>query len=54
MASHFDRSIFEVEHRRQKVATLLMEKVEEYFRQEGCKNSRVEVFEPNVGAHQLY
>jgi ribosomal protein S18 acetylase RimI-like enzyme len=33
---------------------MLMEKVEEYFRQEGCENSRVEVFEPNVGARQLY
>jgi ribosomal protein S18 acetylase RimI-like enzyme len=31
-----------------------MEKMEEYFRKKGCTASRVEVFEPNMRAHNLY
>jgi hypothetical protein len=33
---------------------MLMKKVEEYSMQEGCTVSRVRVFEPNVGPHQLH
>jgi ribosomal protein S18 acetylase RimI-like enzyme len=36
------------------IGTGLMEKVEEYFRKNGCDVSRVEVFEPNVKAHAFY
>jgi len=41
-------------HRRQKVGTALMRRMEAYFRKKGCNASRVEVFEPNVKAHKLY
>jgi len=40
--------------RREGIGTMLMEKVEEHFRQNGCDVSRVEVFEPNVKAHNFY
>ncbi len=42
------------EFRGQGIGTRLMEMVEEYFRQNGCDVSRVEVFEPNVKAHHFY
>lgn len=41
-------------YRRQRVGTVLMQRVEAYFRQKGCNASRVEVFEPNATAHNLY
>lgn len=41
-------------HRTQGIGTMLMQKIEEYFRQKGCDVAGVEVFEPNVNAHQLY
>jgi len=40
--------------RRQNIGTTLMKKMEEYFRQAGCDVSKVEVFAPNVKAHQFY
>jgi ribosomal protein S18 acetylase RimI-like enzyme len=40
--------------RGQGVGTMLTEKMERYFRQNGCDVSRVEVFEPNVKAHDFY
>lgn len=33
---------------------MLMEKVEDYFRQAGCDINRVEVFVPNEDAHSFY
>lgn len=44
----------DAQHRRQKVGTILMQRMEDYFRQNGCDASRVEVFEPNARAHNLY
>jgi GNAT superfamily N-acetyltransferase len=44
----------EAEHRRRGIGVTLMERMEEYFRQKGCSISRIEVFEPNVNAHNLY
>jgi len=41
-------------YRGQGVGTMLTEKMERYFRQNGCDVSRVEVFEPNVKAHYFY
>lgn len=40
--------------RGQGIGTRLIEKMEEYFRQNGCDVSRVEVFEPNIKAHNFY
>jgi len=40
--------------RGQGIGKRLIEKMEEYFRQNGCDVSRVEVFEPNVKAHNFY
>jgi len=42
------------ELRGQGIGTRLMEMMEEYFRENGCDVSRVEVFEPNVKAHNFY
>lgn len=36
------------------IGSLLMEKIEEYFQQQGCDVARVEVFEPNNLASQFY
>jgi ribosomal protein S18 acetylase RimI-like enzyme len=44
----------DAQYRRRNVGTLLIQKMEEYFREKGCDVSRVEVFEPNVNAHRLY
>jgi len=44
----------ESKHRRQNIGTVLMERMEEYFRQNGCDVSRVEVFQPNTEAHNFY
>lgn len=40
--------------RGQKVGSLLMNKIEEYFQQQNCDIVRIEVFEPNVSAHNFY
>jgi len=40
--------------RGQNIGTTFMKKMEKYFRQAGCDVSRVEVFEPNVEAHNFY
>jgi len=40
--------------RGQGIGTRLMGMMEEYFREKGCDVSRVEVFEPNVKAHNFY
>jgi len=44
----------EEQFRGQKIGTRLMDKIEEYFKQNGCDVVRVEVFEPNVTAHNFY
>ena len=36
------------------VGRLLMEKMEEYFKSEGCDFVRIEVFQPNKLAHDFY
>ena len=41
-------------HRGQNVGTMLMEKIEVFFKQNGCDVSRVEVFGPNVKAYRFY
>jgi len=46
--------IVEVEYRKKRVGTLLMEKIEDYFRQNGCSVAGVDVFFPNKIAYRLY
>ncbi len=41
-------------YRRKYVGQLLMEKMEYYFRLQGCDFVRIEVFEPNTNAHSFY
>ena len=41
-------------YRGQKVGKLLMEKIEDYFKQQDCAFIRAEVFEPNNHAHNFY
>jgi len=41
-------------YRGQGVGTMLTEKMERYFTQNGCDVARVEVFEPNIEAHHFY
>jgi len=40
--------------RRRNVGTMPMAKIEDCFKEEGCTISRVEAFEPNIKAHNLY
>lgn len=40
--------------RGQNTGSLLMKKMEEYFKRQNCDVVRVEVFEPNDGAHNFY
>ena len=40
--------------RRKNVGTMLMAKIEDYFKQKGRTVSRVEFFEPSIKAHNLY
>jgi len=42
------------EFRGKNIGTRLMDEMEEHFRQNGCDLSRVEVFEPNIRAHDFY
>lgn len=53
-----DRRILELfvdtRHSWQNVGTMLMQKMEGYFKQKGRDISRVEVFEPNASAHRMY
>ena len=42
------------QYRNQKVGTVLMEKMEVYFRKAGCDVIKVEVFAPNIHAYQFY
>lgn len=44
----------EEEFRDQGIGTRLMEKIEDYFRQNSCDVSKVEVFAPNIRAHSFY
>lgn len=44
----------EEQFRGQKIGKTLMEKIEQYFKQNGCDVSRVQVFAPNIGAHDFY
>lgn len=44
----------DAQFKRRRVGSLLTAKMEEYFRKRGCSLARVEVFEPNVNAHNLY
>ena len=46
--------IVENGYREKGVGTLLMEKMESYFRQKGCNVSAVEVFPLNKNAYRLY
>jgi ribosomal protein S18 acetylase RimI-like enzyme len=41
-------------YREHGIGTILMEKMEEYFRVNRCDVARVEVFAPNVMAHRFY
>ncbi|MEK9143885.1 MAG: GNAT family N-acetyltransferase [Patescibacteria group bacterium] len=41
-------------HRRHGVASLLMDKAENYLREKKCEIVRIEVFEPNTHAHNFY
>ncbi len=41
-------------YRGQNIGKLLMEKGEEYLKQQGCDVLRIEVFEPNGKAHNFY
>jgi len=41
-------------YRRRGIGTLLMEEMEAYFRQKGCRVSNLEVFSPNKNAYRLY
>jgi len=38
----------------QNIVTTLMKRMEKHFEQNGCDVSRVEIFEPNIKAHQFY
>ncbi len=42
------------EHRGKKIGTALMNKIEEYFRLKRCDTAWVEVFVPNISAHNFY
>jgi ribosomal protein S18 acetylase RimI-like enzyme len=46
--------IVENGYREKGIGTLLMEKMEGYFKQKGCSVSGVDVFPPNKNAYQLY
>jgi ribosomal protein S18 acetylase RimI-like enzyme len=46
--------IVENGYREKGIGTLLMEKMEVYFKQKGCSVSGVDVFPPNKNAYQLY
>ncbi len=46
--------IVENGYRGKGVGTLLMEKIEDYFKQKGCSVSGVDVFPPNKNAYHLY
>jgi ribosomal protein S18 acetylase RimI-like enzyme len=41
-------------YRGQSIGKLLMERGEAYLKEQGCDELRVEVFEPNVNAHNFY
>ncbi len=41
-------------HRGKEIGKMLMNKIEEYFQQHGCKIILIEVFEPNNLAHKFY
>ncbi|MDO8648691.1 MAG: GNAT family N-acetyltransferase [Candidatus Peregrinibacteria bacterium] len=41
-------------HREKGIGRLLMEKIEEQFRSQGCEYIRVGCFAPNTGAHAFY
>jgi ribosomal protein S18 acetylase RimI-like enzyme len=44
----------EARYRRRGVGTMLMRKLEEYFKENRCDVSRVAVFAPNRSTHELY
>jgi ribosomal protein S18 acetylase RimI-like enzyme len=46
--------IVENGYRKRGIGTLLMEKMEGYFKQKGCSVSGVDVFPPNENAYHLY
>jgi ribosomal protein S18 acetylase RimI-like enzyme len=46
--------IVENGYRKKGIGTLLMEKMEGYFKQNGCSASGVDVFPPNKNAYHLY
>jgi len=46
--------VVDPEHRGQQVGKALMEKMEQYFSEQGCEYVRVECFAPNTGAHTFY
>jgi ribosomal protein S18 acetylase RimI-like enzyme len=46
--------VVEADYRKKGVGTMLMNKLEEYFRQNKCDASRVGVFLPNIKARRLY
>jgi GNAT superfamily N-acetyltransferase len=41
-------------HRSKSIGTLLMERMQEYFKQQGCDSVWVTVFVPNLLAHSFY
>lgn len=44
----------EEKYRNKQIGKKLMDKIEQYFRNAHCDIIRIEVFEPNIGAHRFY